>query len=452
MGRDEAADTHSGVSKMPLPVLVDTVLLKSYLLTDGQLVMPFLQSDNQCDIEECQNILRAYEKYPELVRLYQSHGLHRQALELLSQLGQSSNTLSSLHGTAPTVQYLRDLAANPKSQENVDLVLEFSDWVLRRTPDDGLSIFTHAHTSGANLADAIPPAMVLEHLKKTAETEVCVAYLESLITTGESRPQFHNELIFFYLDEVLALMEKLPRVNKLMLAGTEAGRLGILRKKLVDLLRRSTHYSPERLLSKFPRDRLLEERAVLLSRISQHEQALSIYAHQLKNPRMAEEYCERNYNDNNEEERGMYLHLMKVYLKPDAAALGGTEKPPVMLEPALELMSRHADKLDAAAGLELIPGDTPLHKLMPFFETVLTKNRHDMRNSQVVKNLLRAEHLQARSECLDASRFRIYIDDDTVCTHCRKKLGNSAFARYPNGELVHYICYTQAQQGKKRQY
>jgi hypothetical protein len=57
-----------------------------------------------------------------------------------------------------------------------------------------------------------------------------------------------------------------------VVAGTETGRLGQLRRKLIDFLRRSLHYAPEKMLSKFPREELLEERAVLLSRIHQHTQ------------------------------------------------------------------------------------------------------------------------------------------------------------------------------------
>ena len=41
---------------MPLKQLVDTVLLKSYLITDEKLVMDFLQGDNFCDVETCEVI------------------------------------------------------------------------------------------------------------------------------------------------------------------------------------------------------------------------------------------------------------------------------------------------------------------------------------------------------------------------------------------------------------
>ncbi len=43
-----------------------------------------------------------------------------------------------------------------------------------------------------------------------------------------------------------------------------------MRTKLLDFLRKSQCYNPEKMLSKFPREQLLEERALLLSRINQH--------------------------------------------------------------------------------------------------------------------------------------------------------------------------------------
>ncbi|KAJ8039011.1 Vam6/Vps39-like protein [Holothuria leucospilota] len=35
---------------------------------------------------------------------------------------------------------------------------------------------------------------------------------------------------------------------------------------------------------------------------------------------------------------------------------------------------------------------------------------------------------------------RSVITEDTNCLVCRKRMGNSAFARYPNGVIVHYYC------------
>jgi hypothetical protein len=118
--------------------------------------------------------------------------------------------------------------------------------------------------------------------------------------------------------------------------------LGILRKRLLEFLRKSQYYAPEKMLSKFPPDELLEERAILLSRIGRHPQvrlasillapllftpplsfplssslvqALAIYAHKLHDVDAAENYCAQFFSDQGEE-KSIYLSLLQVYLKP----------------------------------------------------------------------------------------------------------------------------------------
>jgi hypothetical protein len=98
-------------------------------------------------------------------------------------------------------------------------------------------------------------------------------------------------------------------------AGHEAGRLGVLRAKLLAFLASSIYYTPEKMLTSFPENSLLEERAILLSRVKQHEQALIIYAHKLKDRELAEQYCKQFYNRNTDEGSSMYLHLLEVKLE-----------------------------------------------------------------------------------------------------------------------------------------
>ena len=91
-------------------------------------------------------------------------------------------------------------------------------------------------------------------------------------------------------------------------AGEEPGQLGLTRKKLLAFLENSPHYTPEKMLSQFPLEGpscsqrhcltdslqdLYEERAILLSKIGQHEQALSVFAHKLRNSALAEEWVVR---------------------------------------------------------------------------------------------------------------------------------------------------------------
>ena len=57
---------------------------------------------------------------------------------------------------------------------------------------------------------------------------------------------------------------------------------------------------------------LYEERALILSKLGEHEKALTIYAHRLGDIQMAQEYCERLYNSADPATRHVYLDLLKV--------------------------------------------------------------------------------------------------------------------------------------------
>jgi hypothetical protein len=427
--------------------------------------MPFLEQGSKCDIAQSRGLLQFHDKFKELICLFQSRNMHLQALQLLSQCGQTPAP-GQLTGTEPSVIYLQNLVEQcTERPEYVKLVLDFSKWILLKEPEEGLRIFTHCHENG-NVALGIPPFTVLDHLKKTSDREVCIAYLESLVYTGETNPYFHNELIFLYLDGVSNLLPKKPtspteqpqaphtteakttvvapveakQKKKRVTAGMEAGRLGILRRKLIEFLKSSVHYNPEKMLSWFPRDELLEERAILLSRINQHLQALTIYAHKLHDPEIAEQYCAEYYNAQSEEEKQMYLHLFRVYLQPPEDLHPRAEP---LVKPALTLLAKHYDRIDSNEALRLLPNDTNIRDLMPFFKNVLTSVKHKRRTNQIKKNLLMAEHRRVRLQSLDTARPRILLDKHTACMKCKKKIGaHSAFARLPTGEVIHYICYS----------
>lgn len=59
-------------------------------------------------------------------------------------------------------------------------------------------------------------------------------------------------------------------------------------------------------------DALYEERALLLGRIGRHEQALSIYAHVLRDHAAAENYCRKQYSPEKEGAKDVYLSLLTV--------------------------------------------------------------------------------------------------------------------------------------------
>ncbi|CAL8289008.1 vam6/Vps39-like protein isoform X1 [Gadus morhua] len=426
-------------SRKKLLQIIDTTLLKCYLHTNVALVSPLLRlENNHCHIEESEYILKKAHKYSELIILYEKKGLHRKALQVL--LDQSTKANSPLKGHERTVQYLQRLGV-----ENLGMIFEFAPWVLKICPEDGLKIFTEDLTE----VESLPRDRVLSFLREGFR-ELAAPYLEHIIHVWEDpRPDFHNVLVQLYLERVQGLMKQylnsLPEGVSAVAAGKEEGDLGEFRSKLLDFLDMSSSYEPARLISDFPFDGLLEERALLLGRMGKHEQALFIYVHVLKDTRMAEEYCHGHYDDLTEGNKDVYLSLLRMYLSPpDVHCLGPIKmelaEPQANLQAALQVLELHHSKLNTTKAIHLLPANTQIREIRVFLESVLEERAQRKRFDQVLKSLLQAEFLRVQEERIFHQQVKCVITEEKTCRVCKKKIGNSAFARYPNGVVVHYFC------------
>ncbi|KAG7274676.1 hypothetical protein CRUP_004600 [Coryphaenoides rupestris] len=392
-------------SRKKLLQIIDTTLLKCYLHTNVALVSPLLRlENNHCHIEESELVLKKAHKYSELIILYEKKGLHQKALQVL--LDQSTKANSPLKGHERTVQYLQRLGV-----ENLGMIFEFSPWVLKICPEDGLKIFTEDLTE----VETLPRERVLGFLREGFR-ELAVPYLEHIVHVWEDkRPEFHNVLIQLYLERVQSLMKQylncLPEGVCAVPAGQEEGDLGEFRSKLLSFLDKSSSYEPAR---------LIKERALLLGRMGKHEQALFIYVH-------------------------VYLSLLRMYLSPpDVHCLGPIKmelaEPQANLQAALQVLEHHHSKLNTTKAINLLPANTQIREIRVFLESVLEERAQRKRFDQVLKSLLQAEFLRVQEERIFHQQVKCVITEEKTCRVCKKRIGNSAFARYPNGVVVHYFC------------
>lgn len=418
--------------------IIDTTLLKCYLQTNDALVASLLRlPDNKCHFEESERVLKKHLKYSELIILYNKKEKHKDALDLL--LRQSQKVSSPLKGHERTVQYLQKLGA-----KHIDLIFEYATWVLTAHPEDGLKIFTEDNLE----ADPLDRRKVLAYLSRAAP-DLVIPYLEHIILNcGDKTEAFHNQLIQMYREKIEKLMpefvETLPEGQSFTRAGSEPGELGALRKKLLGFLETSKSYAPGKLLAFFPKNAFFEERALLSGRAGRHEQALAIYAHLLKNANLAEAYCERHYDPKCETSREVYFKLFQTYLDPPDSQSFRSQtslaEPEKNVVEALKILEKHFDKIDTAKAFESLPGDIKVDHVHGFLRKVLEIKAKQRRAAQVSKSLFYAENLQIRELHMYYQSARSIITEETNCLVCRKRIGNSAFARYPNGVIVHYYC------------
>ncbi|KAK5643487.1 hypothetical protein RI129_007332 [Pyrocoelia pectoralis] len=404
--------TNCNKSTQQLLQIIDTTLLKCYLQTNDALVAPLLRL-NHCHLAETERTLKKHGKLNELIILYQTKGQHRRALELL----QREKTVDK------TITYLQHLGA-----DNMGLILEFSDWVLKESPDEGLKIFTEDLVE----VEALPRPRVLDCLLRSHPSLV-IPYLEHVVLTwSDKNPLFHNALVHQYREQAMADDPIAHRIQK----------------KLLDFLETSQYYTADTVLIHFPLDKLLEERAVILGRLGKHEQALFIYVRVLGDVTRAVSYCGKVFESSKKSVgEEVYVSLIKLILDPNSLpnSFPQTCLSPVTgqpnLELALQLLEEFASRMNPLSVLAIIPDRVHISRIYKFLQTALHKAVEDRRHVQLLKGLLYAEHLQCLEARLHLQSQSVHITDLNVCPVCKKRFGNqSAFVRYPNGDVVHYSC------------
>ncbi|KAL3874849.1 hypothetical protein ACJMK2_037811 [Sinanodonta woodiana] len=426
-------------SKDQLGQIIDTTLLKCYLETNDALVAPLLRlKDNKCHIEESERSLKKKEKFSELIILYEKKGLHDKALQLLMK--QAARPNSPLGGYEKTVQYLQHLGA-----DHLNLIFEYAKWVLKESAEDGLKIFTEDLPE----VESLPRDKILQYLEKISK-DLAIPYLEHIINNcHDQTEEFHNCLGHLLREKVQNLMQDYlkshPEGPPQVKPGREPGELGRYRIQLITFLNCSMFYKPEKLLTRFPMDGFFEERAILLGRLGRHEQALGIYVHVLKDKRLAEEYCMNYYDKSLEGNKDVYAHLLKMYLQPpEPSSLGlssySDSKPRTDMEAALGLLEDHAGKIDTAKALDLLPPTTKVKEILTYLENVLELKYATKHHCQILKSMLHAESLQVHEQRMFYEKIKVVITDEKICRVCKKRIGGSFFARYPNGIIVHYGC------------
>ncbi|KAL5008470.1 hypothetical protein ScPMuIL_014051 [Solemya velum] len=90
--------------------------------------------------------------------------------------------------------------------------------------------------------------------------------------------------------------------------------------------------------------------------------------------------------------------------------------------------------------LELLPTTTLVKDILTYLQNIMEQRATTRRRCQVLKSMLYAENLQVHEQRMFYEKEKVIITEERCCRVCKKRIGNSAFARYPNGVIVHYYC------------
>lgn len=437
--------------------LVDTTLFRAYMFAMPSLAGPLFRLDNFCEPDVVQSALYESERYGDLIDFLHGKKLHRQALELLAKFGKGEaegEIPEGMQGPGRTVGYLKQLPS-----ELIDLILEFVKWPIEENADIGMDVFL----ADSDNAENLDRQKVLSFLERLG-TEFEITYLEHLVNELDDKtPAFHQQLIELYVERIKSSLVPADKKNT-------------LKARLEAFLSTSKSYSQGQTFRLLPSDEplLYESRALVLSAMGNHKQALAIYVFQLNDYVKAEDYCNRIYLteqacllDATVLHPSISTHVQDDSHKPNifALLLGLYLGPPpneVKRWPqALDLLSKHGARLPASSTLSLMPDDLAVAELEAYFRGRIRHATSALRQDKIVRSLedVRKAHTE-RTLRLGADAIvekggtggrskRVVIKEEDHCRVCHKRFGASAIRVHPDGEVVHYGCVGGRGQGKK---
>ncbi|KAJ4791315.1 Vam6/Vps39-like protein [Rhynchospora pubera] len=494
--------THVSSVARETATVLDTALLQGLVLTNQvKGALDLLKGMNYCDLKICEEFLKERNQYTVLLELYKCNGMHHEALKLLNQLvEETNNELTKKFKPSIILDYLK-----PLCRSDPMLVLESSLYVLERCPTETIELFL-----SENVPADLVNSYLKQYAPNLQSTYL--ELMLSMSETGIN-PNLQNELVQLYLSEVLDWYNGLkeeqkwdekelsPTRKKLIstlevISGYNAENLlkrlpndALFEERAILLGKINQHHlalslyvhklkSPEKAVGYCDRlyDECLNQPAKPNSNI--YLTLLQIYLNPRKTAREAQRkvapVSQMAPKPANSKLRGSRLSkkVVEIEFAEEARfSASGTDSgrsdgdmdelsedgqsqdqegsKGIMLNEALDLLSKRWDRINGAQALKLLPRDTRLQNLLSFLEPLLKNSSEHRRNYLVIKNLNSSENLQVKEELYKHRKAVVKIDADSMCSLCHKRMGNSAFAIYPNGKtLVHFVCYRDSQRIK----
>ncbi|KNG50083.1 vacuolar morphogenesis protein [Stemphylium lycopersici] len=378
--------------------LVDTTLFRAYMIANPSVAGSLFRLPNFCEPDVVQEKLYETGRYADLIDFLHGKKMHRQALELLEKFGKNEadeEVSPALQGPQRTVGYLQALPP-----ELINLILEYAEWPLRTDAALGMEVFL-ADTENA---ETLPRDRVLEFLQNI-DVKLAVRYLEHIIEElNDLNVDFHQRLVDLLLE----------RLKSGDFDGPEDK--ADWRERLQVFLKNDhAQYNRYRVFQQLPGNDpdYYEARAIVLSKMGSHKQALAIYVFQLKDYKKAEEYCNQVYTappvststhrssqpatniqgSIEDTELSIYHVLLSLYLSPP---------PPNQPNwpPALELLSKHGARLPAATTLDLIPPTLPVKDLESYFFGRIRNANSLLNEERIVSHLRGVEKVAVEAAML----------------------------------------------------
>lgn len=396
---------------------IDTALLKLYAEIDSPELIPLIAVDTGCDLKDSVEWLEKYKRYNALGLLYKVHAEHDKALAVWVRICNGEVDDESFEGINFVIEYLANL-------NDHELVWKYVDWVLSKDEENGVRIFTERNPNETP-SERMRPDTVIDYLHRFPIA--VITYLEYLVFQKKlEKEKYHTHLAVLYLDAVLQLI-KTNNVKK--------EEMDKARSKLRYMLQMSSLYRIQLILGKAKETDMHAECAILYGKLEDHDKALRILVHKLKDFGSAENYCLVNSQGKDPSFRKRLFHiLLSVYLDPS------NEQKESLVKPAVDLLNSNVAEFDTVKVLQSLPENWSVSLVSQFLNRAIRKSMNNSRTTRIERMMSRGENLQVKQNIIEIQKEFVTMNDDRMCAVCSRAFNDTAFVRYPNGVVTHVHC------------
>lgn len=367
-------------------------------------------------------LLEQYKRLYVLSRLYQSRKMAGKVLDTWRRIieGDLDEGGELTDGENEVRRYLVKI-------KDSTLVENYGIWLAKRQPALGVQVFTDDSSRVR-----FKPSQVVQMLKNRAPEAVKV-YLEHLVF-GKKNVQYANDLIAYYLDNVLKVLESSDQARATLAQSYETYRAlsppkptyrQFLRDNAIseswwhDRLRLlevlgGSHgvgfsYDVPSILSRiepFEQD-LVPESIILDGRQGRHQQALRLLTHGLGDYHTAINYCllggasifhptsgpvPSESIPSQEEQATLFRYLLSEFLRIDDIS--------DRVERTSELLERFGGWFDVSTVLSLIPDSWSVELISSFLVSAFRRLVHERSEAMIAKALSGAENLKISADLI----------------------------------------------------
>ena len=443
-------DRHGAITNETMLTLIDTVLFEIYMTCVPSMVGPFIRVENMCQDDIVVRELRDQMMYQELIDFYYQRAEHRKALEFLISLLDD--------GTVKSHDQVRDLIKV--------LIVSY----LQRVPDsftnelfhytDRLIIyFGTTHEAVVDLLRSV----FFQHVSVNPITSylrvyeyigahdpaLSVQYLENVIATSQTKdPELYTALIKKYLKNLPDPQTemKLQSVLETTFVYDPEVVLRLLERTLGEYKQREESKENKsltnfvKLLKTFP-----------LERLKEHKKAVNILFDELSSYSKASKYCQRIYDRNEVEGKGLFLYfferLIDRYIEETQSLRRFRLKRDSQHDSLLiNFLHDNHSKLDILEILKRLPGTIPISHIREVLNQMIKSSKMQRDESRVEKGLLRVELINLTYELNLVSSECVKLDEAYKCFVCKKTFSTPTsdvvcwFKLGGKDYVVHYNC------------